>query len=325
VALVVTVLVLAVSGSAARQSPLDPDLEEVLRRAGEYLVDYERKFASVVAEERYVQELRPGAPPAGTRVPEAATLSSALPGSGERPSQQLGWNPMTELNFGNFNPTLPLERRQLLSDYLLVSVEKEVWFAYRDIREVNGAELAGRENRVMKLLLNPSADALDQMRRLADESARYNIGSVRRTFNLPTLALLFLHPDDQRRLTFTKADETEAEGVRLWVVRYRETERPTMIHNERGDDVPTTGRYWIEPETGRVVQTELEVTDLHYDVRGIVVVAYRPEEKIGIWMPVEMRERYDHPFRIDNYTDCLAVYSNFRQFKVETSEAIKKD
>ena len=63
-----------------------------------------------------------GLPPAGTRVPEAATLSAALPGSGERPPQQLGWNPMTELNFGNFNPTLPLERRQLLSDYLLVSV-----------------------------------------------------------------------------------------------------------------------------------------------------------------------------------------------------------
>jgi hypothetical protein len=37
-----------------------------------------------------------------------------------------------------------------------------------------------------------------------------------------------------------------------------------------------------------------------------------------------MRERYDHPFRIDNYTDCLAVYSNFRQFTVETSETIKK-
>jgi len=320
--IVSTAMLLAASGAAAQE--IAPDLEEVLRRAGEYFVDYERQFSSIVAEERYVQELRPGAPPAGTRVPETATLSAALPGSGERPSQQLGWNPMTALNFGNFNPTLPLERRQLLSDYLLVAVEKEVWFAYRDIREVNGSELAGRENRVMKLVASPSADALDQMRRLADESARYNIGSVRRTFNLPTLALLFLHPEDQHRLTFTKADETEVEGMKLWVVRYRETERPTMIHNERGDDVPTTGRYWIEPDTGRVVQTELEVTDLRYDVRGVVVVAYRPDEKIGLWMPVEMRERYDHPFRIDNYTDCLAVYSNFRQFKVETSEAIKK-
>jgi len=323
-AVAATVLGLAVSGTSARQEAAKPDLDEVMRRAGEYFVNYEKQFASIVAEERYVQELRPGAPPAGTRVPEAATLSAALPGSGERPSQQLGWNPMTALNFGNFNPALPLERRQLLSDYLLVAIEQQVWFAYRDIREVNGNELAGRENRVMKLLLNPSADALDQMRRLADESARYNIGSVRRTFNLPTLALLFLHPDDQHRLTFTKADETEIEGLDLWVVRYRETERPTMIHNERGDDVPTTGRYWIEADTGRVVQTELEVTDLHYDVRGVVVVAYRPAEELAIWMPVEMRERYDHPFRIDNYTDCLAVYSNFRQFKVETSEAIKK-
>jgi len=317
-----TVVLLAASGPSARQAP--PDLEEVLRRAGAYFVDYERRFASVVAEERYVQELRPGAPPAGTRVPEAATLSAALPGSGERPPQQLGWNPMTALNFGNFNPTMPLERRQLVSDYLLVAVEQEVWFAYRDIREVNGTEVAGRENRVMKLLLAPSADALDQMRRLADESARYNIGNVRRTFNLPTLALLFLHPGDQSRLTFTKADEVEVEGVTLWVVRYRETERPTMIHNERGDDVPTTGRYWIEPDTGRVVQTELEVTDLRYDVRGVVVVAYRPDETLGLWMPVEMRERYDHPLTLDKYTDCLAVYSNFRQFKVETSEAIKK-
>ncbi len=315
---------MALCSAAAQERPSKPDLEDVLRRAGEYFVDYERQFASVVAKERYVQELRPGAPPAGTRVPEASTLAAALPGSGERPSQQLGWNPMTALNFGNFNPTLPLERRQLLSDYLLVAVEKEVWFAYRDIREVNGSELAGRENRVMNLLVNPSPDALDQMRRLADESARYNIGSVRRTFNLPTLALLFLHPDDQHRLTFTKADETEVEGLRLWVVRFRETERPTMIRNERGNDVPTIGRYWIEPQTGRVVQTELEVTDLHYDVRGVVVVAYRPDDKLGLWMPVEMRERYDHPFRIDNYTDCLAVYSDFRQFKVETSERIKK-
>ena len=81
----------------------------------------------------------------------------------------------------------------LVSDFLLVQVPGEGWTPFRDVFERNGQKLRDREERLAKLFLNgASRSSFDQARQIMLEGARYNIGTIERTINLPTLPLVFL-------------------------------------------------------------------------------------------------------------------------------------
>ena len=72
--------------------------------------------------------------------------------------------------------------RVLRSDVLMISVPGTVgWVSFRDVFEVDGRQIRDREDRLLKLLQSPGADGLAQARKLAEESARFNMGRVKRT------------------------------------------------------------------------------------------------------------------------------------------------
>src|SRR5438128_1434124 len=50
------------------------------------------------------------------------------------------------------------------------------WLGFRDVLRVNGKVVQDHESRLQDLLLNPSPAALEQASRIAEESARHNIG-----------------------------------------------------------------------------------------------------------------------------------------------------
>jgi hypothetical protein len=84
------------------------------------------------------------------------------------------------------------ERRVLISEFALVRVEDAdctLWLAFRDVVEVDGRAARDREERLRRLFITPPANVLAQARAIAIESARYNIGEMTRTVNVPTLAL----------------------------------------------------------------------------------------------------------------------------------------
>jgi len=252
-------------------------LGEVLFRANEYVVAYQKAFASVVAEERYLQRLVEGEEVRRTR--------------------------------------------DLRSDFLLIKVpDGDEWIGFRDVFEADGKPVRDRQERLEKLFLSPNA--LDQARRIADESARYNLGSVRRNINVPMLSLLFLHPLHQHRFNFEKIAEETVEGVPTWVLRYSEHVRPTLVRAGRGD-VFARGRFWLDPANGRVVRSELILGDLTSTIRSTITVTYRPDEKLGVWVPHHMEEIYDNPRDpADERIESDATYSNFRRFDVRVDEKI---
>ena len=230
----------------------------------------------------------------------------------------------------------PPERRVLVSEFALVRAADD-WVGFRDVFEVDGAAVQDRQDRLLTVLLGPSRDRLLQGRRIAEESARYNLGSIRRNFNTPTMALLFLHPKNHERFHFTKTGEETVDGARVWVVGYKETGRPTIVRTPEGRDVPASGTFWIEPSTGRVVRTRM---DLHTELAQPddadpagdrrapvkttvgVTVSYSPDARFGLLLPSEMRESYEAvPARRGATRDasttitCVATYSNFRTFE----------
>ena len=89
-------------------------------------------------------------------------------------------------------------------------------------------------------------------------------------------------------------------------------------------DVYTRGSVWIAPENGQLIYSELIVGDTYSNVRSQITVKYRFEERFGVWVPSEMHEIYDRPKqRRTPRIEGEAKYSNFRKFEVEVDETIK--
>jgi hypothetical protein len=277
-------LVAAAMVALTAQPPPAP-LETLLARTGAYLADYETRLSSVVAEERYEQVVQ----------------YYATSAAGARGASQ--WQ----------------RRRRLLSDYLLVKVPGLTgWQPYRDVAEVDGEQVRDRQNRLMDLFTRPAALALDQAARIAEESARYNIGSVSRTINVPTLALVFLSRANRHRLDLSPASGRTIAGVETAAFAYRERSHATFIRTHGDNDLPASGTFWVDASSGRIIQTAITTDD--GSLRSEITVTYGPDDRLGIWVPARMREVYT---LAAERVEGTATYSKYRRFRVETFEGIK--
>jgi hypothetical protein len=282
--------VLDTSGSKAdrdnRPARRDPELDIVVARAIEYVRNYSREVSAVVAEEVYEQK--------------AFTQPGSLTGIGSAQS--------TAARLAR------PQSRKLVSDFLLVKVPgAEGWLPFRDVFEVDGKSVRERDGRLQKLFLEAPADkAIENANAILEESARYNIGPIYRNVNVPTLALMFLYSDIATHFRFNKRGEEDVAGMRTWVVEYTEQATPTIIKTRDGTDLPASGRFWIEPTSGRIVRTTLQAGGASITVR------YAPSDQTpGVWLPVSMDEAYGLT------TTAKATYSKVRRFQVFTDEKIK--
>jgi hypothetical protein len=269
---------------SAAQDDREPDLKTVLGRAAEYSAAYLEKLSSIVAEERYVQ--RSGSNPA-SRTP--------LPG-----------------------PRTRDEERVLRSDFVIVPGlgAGSPWLGVREVLEVDGRPIEGEHGRIEALLSDTRADTASRLRALADLQARYNLGDLYRSINVPTLPLEFLLRDRQDRFRFKRSGIAALRGVPVWIITFKERQRPTLIRTPDGRDVVSEGSFWIEPGTGAVLRTELRVggSNLH----SIILVSYAQNQRFDMLVPDDMNELYvTRRSRIEAH----ATYSRFRRF--ETDARIK--
>ena len=105
-----------------------------------------------------------------------------------------------------------------------------------------------------------------------------------------------------------------------WELDFDEVMLPTIV---RGDnqDAKSHGRVWIDPDTSRVLITEL--VNEAKTVRSTIRVSFQSEPLEGFLLPVEMRERYERKSGFYKF-EGAATYSNFRRFSVSTAEEIGK-
>ena len=275
---------LLTAGPVAQTSELDT----VLARAAEYTARFVEVFSNLVATERYVQDVGP----ANTAL---RLRSRPAPGS----------------------------HRELRSDFLLLNVGGPLeWRPYRDVYLVDGKPVRDRDDRLTRLFAEPAATRLQQAARIAQESARHNIGLARRTANTPVLSLLFLQQPIQSRFEFQMVQRNTGAGSREVVLEYREELFPTIIRGMRqredDTDLPATGRFTIDGTSGRVRQTTLVLSA--DDMKTTLSTTYRDEPRFGIAVPVEMRETIELGRAL---VTGRATYDNFRRFEVRTETATK--
>lgn len=261
-------------------------LDDLLDCATRYVLVYEQSFSFLVFDEIYHQEIR-------------------------RPS-----NPGTNLSRNNPGGGMmaggPVKVQELRSDFLLVQLgEGAGWMQVRDPFELNAAKLRDRDEYLISLFVSNHPARFEEADRVVEEARKFNIGSVERSVNHPTLALMFLHPRVRERFAF---DDQGVDAVNLRsLVRigYRETARPTLIKTTRGRDLALTGNLWLDSATGTVVKTELNVADP--DVRAQVTVTFRLDDKSKMWVPSQMDEYYKATQGLDEIL-ATANYSNVRKY-----------
>lgn len=280
------------------------ELDQVLSRIGQYLVDYEKRLSAVVAEERYEQWIE-----AGGRPMIAGTGRSAEVGIGRG--------------------TQAATRRMLVSDFLMIRWPGEsAWFGFRDVLTVDGQPVRDREERLLKLFTQDSKDVLNRADAIAAESARYNIGDVFRNINVPTQALDFLHPRHRGRFSFRKTGEDNTDGTRAWKIEYTERERPFLIQTPSGEGVRAAGIAWVDPHDGSVIQTQLNLisAEARRVLRTQIIAVFRHQSTLGMRVPVELREMHEQsdPSRSGPPIQVVgrAEYRNFRRFQTTTEETI---
>jgi hypothetical protein len=279
---------LLIAASLSRAGAVDaPSMSVVLGRAGTYVSELQRRLSTIVAEERYVQTV---------------------------------WNLQAR------DRREPLARVELRSEFLLVRPDgSDRYVELRDTFEVDGRPVHDRRDRLSGLFTDRVSPSRSSVQQIINESARYNIGDITRTLNVPTLPLLFLHPRYQSRFKFERSRDAEPAVARLqgdaaatavfrvstevWVIAYREVDEPTLVRTPEGRNRPVRGRFWIEPDTGQVLMSDLTAGD--NDLRAEISVSYQSEPLLGFLVPIEMRERYAARKR-NTLIEGSARYSAFR-------------
>ena len=161
-----------------------PELETVLSRAGEYVERYEPTLGTVIAREVYTQN---------NRVPDLQRRASGL---------------------GDSSPLYRYQRRRLRSDFLMIRLasQGDQWMGFRAVVDVDGRPVRDRLERLQETLEGSAETVVARWRKLAEESARYNIGGFLRSTNVPTFALALLRDEHRHRFEFEHVDDEEVEA-----------------------------------------------------------------------------------------------------------------
>jgi hypothetical protein len=100
-------------------------------------------------------------------------------------------------------------------------------------------------------------------------------------------------------------------------VDFNEERLPRLIRTP--DQGAAHGRFEIDRASGRLLASS--VTLQSYSTAATISVKFGPYAKLDLWVPLSMDEQYQGNFT--GRVTGIARYSNYRQFKVETSTDIR--
>jgi hypothetical protein len=241
----------AFAALAATGAVPPPELEVLLTKAGRYVAAHEADLAGLSAEETFLQK------------------------QFKQPHSGL------------------LRVRAQHADFVLMGTPDDFrWAALRDVFEVDGKAVRERSPRLETLFLaGPTVDAaLERAVPIAEAAAAHDLGAGARNFNIPTLALAFLHPENQGRFRFTRKGPDTVEGVPVWAVDYVEQRSPAFVRDAEGRDLYGQGTVWIDADDGKIVRTYFKVSDAAGLFQVELTVTFRYWSEGGLWVPREMRE-----------------------------------
>ncbi|HXE79663.1 MAG TPA: hypothetical protein VNK41_02855 [Vicinamibacterales bacterium] len=215
--------------------------------------------------------------------------------------------------------------RVLVSDVLLIQARgSDVWMMFRDVMTVDGHPVRDREQRFEALFVRPGRDLIPTARRIAGESARFNLG-IERDLNTPAAALIFLRDSFAESTRWRRIAAETVDGQPAWKLTFEQKTRPFAIRTAAGLPQPAAGHIWIEPESGRILRTELDLWNAgsrpEPRVHVLVTAQFGPVSGIDARVPLRMWEAYEIYSRRGGHLierlEGRADYTNHRRFQTD--------
>ena len=207
--------------------------------------------------------------------------------------------------------------RVLKSEVFLTFLEADgEWIAVRDVMEVDGKPVTNRDR--LRDLLAKGGQFRGIAKQVIESNARYNIGSVSRNFNEPTLPLLLFETRRASSVEFDKKKVSREGPLTIATLSFSEREPGTIVGGPRGP-APAKGTFVIDAANGTVRETTFEIK--HSDIRASLKTQYERDPKLDLWLPATFIERYERTRDLKEVIECEAKYSNYRRF--ETAWKIK--
>jgi hypothetical protein len=228
-----------------------------------------------------------------------------------------------------------LKIRKLQSDLTFMHPGGDLrWIEYRDVWNVDGKPVHERDDRLGKLFGTLRSDSYVKAQKIAEESATYNVRSLG-SFDTPTLALVFLHPDNQSRFKWKRKGKSTVGGVSAWALDFEETGKPTFIGDGAGNDFVSKGTVWIGEADGALLKSEARIKDATGQLEVDVTVEFGPWQAAGVLVPTALNQMFlTSPSLASSqalgmregggaigmtegaeYVETMAVYSNYRSLQ----------
>jgi hypothetical protein len=201
--------------------------------------------------------------------------------------------------------------RKATSDLLLVRYPGSILdlIVFRDVVTVNGTPRPNRTEHLLDLFQKDFASAVGRANQIATDSQEH----VPPVLN-PLYALAYLQPQYQARFKVIERATDATWPRHTSTLTFTETTKPTLLRAGimRELDVPTRGTAWVEDQTGKILQTELQIR--HPDGVTTIKTTFASDARLGVMVPVTMQTQRP---------DARATYGNFRRFIVQVDEAVK--
>ena len=221
--------------------------------------------------------------------------------------------------------------QRLSSDVVLLNLAGKL-IALRDVFAIDNNPLRERQPRITALLREPTEAAWQQAQEYATESYRHMRADLIMRLNEPTLALQFLTPENQPKVTFKLDGRKKFDGIETLGLRFEEAKNrdSSYVIKTRGNAF-ASGRLWIDPATGRIHQTELWLQSGSETAR--ITVTYARHATLDLWLPSSMLDDYQTSESTGEFRnnmgaggysarqafECRALYSNARYTPIELS------
>ncbi len=180
------------------------------------------------------------------------------------------------------------------ADVVFVGLQGQV-IAMRDPYAVDTQPLRPKGSRISALLGAPATPTVRDWELAASYPAQGSVHFIldlQLKVNEPTSALQFISAAIQPKMKYRLDGQKKMNDVPVVGVRFEEPTSQEMTHVlGTRSNARATGRFWIDPETGAIHQTELWV-DSKWE-NAIVSVKYAPHKELGLLLPTQMNDTYE--------------------------------
>ena len=144
------------------------------------------------------------------------------------------------------------------ADLVIVNLDGRLT-GLRDLYAVDTKKLREHTPRVIQALSNPTQENVDLAFKHVREHAAYLGHNLVVWYTDPVLSLQFLAPENEKKLTFSVEGSKKFNGVTCVGLGFKEAADGPHVLDQIPGNAQSRGKIWVDPATGAVYQTELQV------------------------------------------------------------------